>query len=417
MMKLLLILFLSSQSADSIYLSYDNLIEVAEKYSPALKEIKFNLGASRTGIAGDIARFLGSGEFTISKTDITYQNPPQEITPLYSSYLTLSTNLLSTSNLFNTINSYFGFKSDEVNCQNLREQFILNLKTQYLNTIKLKKTLEAYSKAVERSKIYYDLVNERYKMGMVSKVDLLTAEIELKNAEINFLNSRNAYLKSLEQIKSLLGITASNAIELVDYIPKIDSIVPANPEELVNTAMKHNATLIGSKNLMNTARTNLIYTISSFVPQVSFGKTWYYQGSDIPEALSNYGETENWTIKAYINILNYPFSVVQQAQVERSLSYSYKKSVFDVAAKVRSAYDDLQYYFNTLDLAELRFEQAKSAYELASAQYKEGLVSILQLMDTEASLLQSEVGLIDAMYNYTIAKETLNFLVGTEVFR
>jgi len=94
-----------------------------------------------------------------------------------------------------------------------------------------------------------------------------------------------------------------------------------------------------------------------------------------------------------------------------------KNPFFDVAAKVRSAYDDLQYYFNTLDLAELRFEQAKSAYELASAQYKEGLVSILQLMDTEASLLQSEVGLIDAMYNYTIAKETLNFLVGTEVFR
>jgi outer membrane protein TolC len=415
----ILALLLTVQQSDTIRINYANLLEIAEKYSPALKEIKFNINASRSGLAADIMSFLGSGEFSITKTENTYSSPPYSgISPWYSSTLNLSTNLLSSGNLFRTLSSYFDYRNNQVNLEDLRSQILLNLKTQYLNTIKLKKTSEAYTKALERSKLYYNLVLQRFKLGMVSKIDMVTAEIELKNAEINLLSSQNAYKKSLEQLRALIGVTdAGTALELEDYDPPVNVVLPDSPANIINATLRYNPSIKGSRGLMNAARTNVLYTITSFVPQVSFGKTWYYESSDLPEGLSNYNEKEGWTIRAYVNILNYPFSVLKNAELERAYSYRYKKTIYEAISKVRSSYEDLQYYFQTLELAKLRLEKAQSAYELASEQYKEGLISILQLMDTEASLLQSEVGLIEAKYNFTIAKENINYLAGMEVIK
>ncbi|MGB9824788.1 MAG: TolC family protein [Candidatus Hydrothermia bacterium] len=407
--------------SDSIVVSFDNLQEMAEKYSPTLKEIRFNKAASNTNLFGNLSNFLGSAEFLITRTNITYQNPAPAIpivNPQYTSYLKLSSNIGSSNNLFKTLSGYFESKTAIFNYEDLERQFLLTLKTQYLNTVKLKKLVEAYEKALERNKIYYELVSERYKLGMVSRVDYLKAEIELKNAEINLLNAQNNYRKSRQLLLSYLGLlNRDDYIIIADYEAESIKSIPESLDSFIQLAERLNPSLKNARTLMNSSRSGFIYTLTSISPQVSFEKTWNYSSNTMPEALNNYNEREQWTLQVYINLLNYPISLLNRAQLERAYTYRYKKTLLETMTKIENSYEDLKYNLKTLELATLRFEQAQSAYELTKEQYKAGLISVIQLMDTEANLLQSEVGLIEAKYNLIIAKENLNYLAGTEVIK
>jgi len=213
----------------------------------------------------------------------------------------------------------------------------------------------------------------------------------------------------------LLGLKDDSFIILADYEPSLDSFQVRERGFYIENALKNNLTVKTLSAIMNSSRVNLLYSTLSFVPQISFGKTWYYSGKDLPKSLEDYSEKEQWTIQAYINLVNYPFAVAQKSQLERAYTYRYKKTILDITAKVKSTYEDLLYNAKAFELARLRLEQAKAAYSLASEQYKEGLISLLQLMDAETSYLQSEVGLIEAKYNYLIAIENLSYLTGMEV--
>jgi len=419
-MWLALILFMQAQTTDTIKVTYYNLTEIAQKYSPTIKEITFNSQSAKTNLTGSILNFLGSAEFNLQRVDVTYQNPPNPYTslPPYSSYLRLKTALPSTNNFLGTLSSYFEGKTSILANEDAKNQFLLNLRTQYLNVVKLKKLQEAYEKALERARIYYQLTMQRYQMGMASKIDSLKAEIELKNAEINLLNAQNNYKKQLELLLSALGLLSDKYTVLIeDFDAPLPTNFTVDLNKLLEIQIKNNTSIRNAKSLLNSARINIFYTAFTVLPQISFERTWNYSGNSIPRDLSPYTEKEQWNAQIYFNLINYPISFITRAQMERAYSYRFKKVLYDNMAKLKNAFEDFQYNLKTVELADLRYKQAYSAYELAREQYREGLISIIQLMDTEASLLQSEVGLIEAKYNLIIAKENLNYLVGTEVIK
>jgi outer membrane protein TolC len=60
----------------------------------------------------------------------------------------------------------------------------------------------------------------------------------------------------------------------------------------------------------------------------------------------------------------------------------------------------------------LAVEQARRGYEIASAQYREGLGSQLELTDAEVALRQSEFNYAQAVFDYLSARARLDFALG-----
>jgi outer membrane protein TolC len=58
--------------------------------------------------------------------------------------------------------------------------------------------------------------------------------------------------------------------------------------------------------------------------------------------------------------------------------------------------------------------QATRGYEIASAQYREGISSQLELTDAEVALRQSEFNLAEAVYDYLVARARLDQALGIE---
>ncbi len=58
--------------------------------------------------------------------------------------------------------------------------------------------------------------------------------------------------------------------------------------------------------------------------------------------------------------------------------------------------------------------QAERGYEIASAQYREGISSQLEVTDAEVALRQSEFNLAEAVYDYLVARARLDQALGME---
>jgi outer membrane protein TolC len=60
----------------------------------------------------------------------------------------------------------------------------------------------------------------------------------------------------------------------------------------------------------------------------------------------------------------------------------------------------------------LAVEQATRGFEIASAQYREGLVSQFELTDAEVALRQSEFNYAQAVFDYLVARAQLDEATG-----
>jgi outer membrane protein TolC len=57
--------------------------------------------------------------------------------------------------------------------------------------------------------------------------------------------------------------------------------------------------------------------------------------------------------------------------------------------------------------------QAERGYEIARAQYREGIGSQLEITDAEVALRQSEFNYVEAVYDYLVAQTRLDQAMGT----
>ena len=66
-----------------------------------------------------------------------------------------------------------------------------------------------------------------------------------------------------------------------------------------------------------------------------------------------------------------------------------------------------------LDEGPKAVSQARRGYQIASAEYREGLGSQLQVTDAELALRQSEYNYAQAVYEHLIARSNLDAALGT----
>ncbi|MDD5237778.1 MAG: TolC family protein [Candidatus Omnitrophica bacterium] len=80
---------------------------------------------------------------------------------------------------------------------------------------------------------------------------------------------------------------------------------------------------------------------------------------------------------------------------------SFKNTVMDTISKSKTAYYDYIYYLEAYAIARLSLERARNLLEINKARYRKGLISSVDLLETEAAAAQREKAVIaaDALMN------------------
>lgn len=304
----------------------------------------------------------------------------------------------------------------ELNTRLTIEDFVAALASEYYNLIRQKIRLKNLRSAVNLSKERLRIVEERYFIGSMSRLDLQQAQVDF-NADSSKLITQ---FETVHTSRTLLNqLMALDNVEQ-DIVVQ-DSLITPNPfldeAELWNNTLTNNVSLLISKKNKSMSELDYKKIKSRNYPYIrlnaGYGYTanWYGTGTtDLQKKLGlNYGVTVG------INI----FDGLNRRREQRNAriqirNQELRQQELELALKTDMS-NFWMAYKNNLELWKLEKENlivAQENYSIALERYKLGDLSGIELREAQNSLLEAEERQSIAEYNTKICEISLLQLSG-----
>ena len=270
-----------------------------------------------------------------------------------------------------------------------------------------------YDNAVENNKN----IQKRYDVGSVSEYDLITSNVAVQNAIPNLIEAQNAVVLALWQLKALLGIDLQKNIDVVgslmDYEAQMNYAMTLEQLDLSNnTTLKQ---LNIQEGMLESAHKIAKY---ANIPTLSINAAFLYT------ALGNDGaffQAKAWNPYSYAGVqLNIPIfaggqrrAAIKQANLNLSnLKLQRENAERQLQVAVVQSLNNMQTNVKKYSSAAATVGQAQRGYEIAVKRYEVGRGTLVDVDNSQLQLTQAELGRNSAIYNFLMAKISLDKILG-----
>jgi outer membrane protein TolC len=299
----------------------------------------------------------------------------------------------------------------EINTRLSVENLISNLTAEYYNYVHQNLRLANLKYAVSLSKERLRIVEARYNIGSMSRLDLQQARVDFNADSSSLIRQYEVVYTSGVSLNQLMAVE-----DVSQHLVVSDSLI--TPNSSLNETLLWDLTLQTNTRLLLSAKNKLISELdyknfkSRDYPYLrlnaGYGYTLNSYGSGTLEKQQNLGFNYGFTLgfnifdgfnrqrekkNAQINIQN---RELQYEQMELSLKA-------DLANMWMA-------YTNNLDLINLEEENLEAAhenYDIAIERYRLGDLSGLELREAQNSLLNAEERLLQAQFNTKLCEISL----------
>jgi len=278
--------------------------------------------------------------------------------------------------------------------------------------------------------------------GLSSDYDVLRLEVELANLLPNLRRAENAVERSRRQLAVELDLPANEFLEVSGSLASMDledlsanspdnreilSFVGfgdfgvENAEEAVSLAQELRSDLRQLELTQSLRKTEMRLEQVEYLPRISLFGNYVINAQDNGSP-SFFGRgdgqraySRNVGIQVSLPIfqgfsrdarIDQKRAILRQAETETEYASDQARS------EVRTLVEQADEAFLRATGQRLAVTQAQRGFEIASAQYREGLGSQLELTDAEVALRQSEFNYAQAVYDYLVARAELDQATG-----
>jgi outer membrane protein len=259
--------------------------------------------------------------------------------------------------------------------------------------------------------------NDRFEVGDLTRTDvaqsqarLATARSQLQSAQAQLISSRERYVQ----------VTGAPPINLQP--PPVLPGLPASPDAAVETALVDNPDLIGAQQQREAARYDVGVANASRLPRLSAITNGQYQnylgtlGTSIPGlAVAQSQRSASIGLQATLPLYQggAPSARVRQAQARESQAIEGQIEVErGVIAQTRSAYASWQAANEVIRSSETAVSANRLSLEGVRAENSVGTRTILDILNAEQELLNSQVQLVTARRDAYVAGFTMLAAMG-----
>ena len=270
-----------------------------------------------------------------------------------------------------------------------------------------------YDNAVENNKN----IKKRYDVGSVSEYDYISSNVSVQNAVPNLIEAQNSVVLALWQLKALLGIDLKKNIDVVgslaDYETQMNYAHTLEQLDLSNNSSLKQLAI--QEKMLESA---LKITKLANVPTVSINAAYLYT------ALGNDGQFfqgKAWNPYSYAGVqLNIPIfaglqrrAATRQANLNLSnLKLQRENAERQLQVAVVQSLNNMQTNVKKFSAAAATVGQAKRGYDIAVKRYEVGRGTLVDVDNSQLQLTQAELGRNSAIYNFLVAKISLDKILG-----
>ena len=304
----------------------------------------------------------------------------------------------------------------ELNTQLTVESFIANLSAEYFNLVKETMRMQNLKSAVKLSGEQLRIVEARYQIGDLSRLDLQQARVDFNSDSSRLIYQYEVLNTSRIKLNELMGIedvetplvTADTAIILKPI---------ASKDELWNSVISSNVLLQLTQKDIILSKLNLKNIESRYYPYVRLNTGYGF--SHFNYDLGSFDKQRTWGpnvgVTVGINIFD-GFNKRREQKNARTRIQNTKLEREQMELAIKSDFANMwQSYLNNLELFKLEKENvgvARENYNIAIERYKLGDLAGIRLREAQNSLLDAEERLVTAQYNIKMNEIALKQISG-----
>ena len=303
----------------------------------------------------------------------------------------------------------------EANLQAAILNTVYEVVSNYFDMVQQRQLINATQTALELSAFRLLTAQNRYQIGRASKLEVLTASVDLNTDTTNLLRQQDMYNAIRVRINELLGRDVNTTFGVVDTVVIAHDL---NREDLLALANKHNPTLQSAlvNQRLSELELKLVKGARYPVVGVSSAYTRARSRTELGFATQSQNNGFNYGVSASMNIFNGFLQRRNERNAElaiESAKIMVDKVDQNIQAQLLAAY---QTYLMNLELVRLEAnnkEIAKENLDITLEKFKLGSIAPLEFREAQRNFVDASARYTTAQYQAKLAEISLNQIAGT----
>ena len=301
------------------------------------------------------------------------------------------------------------------NVELIKQKLTLLTSISYYSLIYLQEAIKIKENQILTLKKHLDFVTKKEATGSSTQYEILTTKVRLSNTENQKVDLETAGQTQMAILNGLMGLPVNSPVVVKSTF--LTTKPDINPDSLITYALEHRYEMEMAKLRQKHAELHLRSvkvqnnpTLNAFV--TGGFKNGYFP--DLNKFTPNYVAGIGMTVPLFdatrhkynMRLVNSEINIAKQ---------DIDQSTRDISIEVYQNQTSLLASLKKIDQSELQVKQAEEALNLATVSFKSGVITNLDLLDSETSLEESMVNLLRAKIELAINLVRLSISLGKPI--
>jgi len=421
-------LAMAQQTQDSLIISLDQAIEIALEESNSVKIADLTIEKSGYAKKGSYAALYpnisanGSYQRTIKKQVMAMDFGGQAMEIEVGKWNNVNAGISASMPLINA-QLWQSLKLSALDVEIAVEQarsskisMIKQVKQAYYAVLLAQQVNAVYQDVYDNAVKNLEHSENMYNAGKTSEYEYLRAQVNVKNAEPNLYSSSTAIELAIWQLKAVMGIDLSAKIGVQGNIEQYKDELLSYTLSSDDMSLDNNTTLAQLQLQNQQLERTIKMTKYQYIPTLaaSFSYNYIAMGDDFKF---------KWNPYSVAGLsLNIPLfdgfakrNNIRQYKATRDiLQLNIEDTERNLRITFKNFENQITTYMKNYAAAESTLEMAQRSYDIAEKMYELGKATLLELNDAQLALVQAQLTMSQAVYNFMMTKASMEELAGNE---
>ena len=297
-----------------------------------------------------------------------------------------------------------------LNLQRTRQNIVAKTATVYIGLLLAHKNVSVVRQALETAQAHLKIVHSRYESGFVVKSDLLRAQVRIAELEQELLEAEIRVEMALANLNAVMGVPDETTLNPVTPFEKCLPL-QGSLGEWIQTALTNRPDFQLLVLQESIARDEVTKSKTGHFPSLNLVGNYQINSENFSETADNYA------LGAVLKLNLYSGHRISAKTAEAKASLQKIKSMqknmeLDIRVQTKQAFLLAQSNWKQIQVTQTTVEHAQEGLRIVSNRYKNGLLTIVSLMDADVSLHRAQTRHFQSLHDYRVAKINLELAAG-----
>ena len=297
---------------------------------------------------------------------------------------------------------------------NAERSLIVRVAAAYLNVLRAQARVEAARAEEQAVKRQLEQVQQRFDVGLVAITDVLESTAAYDASVVRRIQADGDHDVFFETLKTITGVAHESVDSLDSALPIVDP-EPDDEDAWVARAVDSNLTVLSARESLTAARRGHRAVRSALLPTLSAVISHNYSITGGVGLLDSQSEAQSYVLSAQIPIFQgaaWPRARESRHQVERARQ-SLQERESTVIRDTRNLFRAVATDVVRVQARIRAIKSAESALEATQTGYEVGTRNIVDVLQAQQRLFQSQFDYADSRYNYVLDMLQLKLSAGS----